>query len=694
MSSDRNRLSKPARPPLTPRVAGSATGAPLLRPSAHRLPTGSGSSVALGTPILAPRIASRTTDETPKGPALGTVNANITPRSAKRKSRVDSSTNSPLQDESPAESRPKSTGTSTLGPPESVYGRSSGGTGLGVSIGNGQNKAQGRLNRPKSAVGVASSAPLMRSPGYADLSQQNSVESRFFHASDARRQETATKKPEPKRGPAFFYADGKEDAMGAPPKSRSPIMSAMAEQGPSAPWHRAESQLNSSRNAPMSSPALSATGSSASSFFPLVSSPSQPMRAPSPSKENIHLSYRKGASQIFGTRPIPRQAARSADLPHLDEARRPSIGAPHRKSPSLSSIDSGNSHASRRRSASAVDTQSPVSPLTHAPRVTLPAPRLGSPSERLPTIDTSLASSVSPLLDNGPLSPTKQVSELAADARRERKVLDLEISNSSLLAINASLEREVRRQKMELKRFRRLSRAGRFSMAASERSNARSSGGLGTLGEDQDEEGNPFDAAMMSGLVDIDDDISDSEEDDSLTSSNDPLSPGNAQQDRLAKDETRLRVDLEKHREILVVSQNINQSLRRCMYATEAMIADGRKALHYHVRVSDVKLGGRILSGLDDDEIEIEDELDSAAGEQGGDGDVEGMRGLLDVWTGVGRSQLDGSEGSGDRDSGIELEKHLCTGRPPETPASAPATGNVTSTATPHIPSRLHAEAL
>ena len=64
----------------------------------------------------------------------------------------------------------------------------------------------------------------------------------------------------------------------------------------------------------------------------------------------------------------------------------------------------------------------------------------------------------------GSQSALEVMNELAANARRERKVLDLEISNSSLLAINRSLEKEVRKQKAELRRFRRMSRAGRFSM--------------------------------------------------------------------------------------------------------------------------------------------------------------------------------------------------------------------------------------
>jgi hypothetical protein len=72
-----------------------------------------------------------------------------------------------------------------------------------------------------------------------------------------------------------------------------------------------------------------------------------------------------------------------------------------------------------------------------------------------------------------PQSPTAQsnppnsLAAAAANARRERKVLDLEISNSSLLAINRQLEREVRRQKTEIRRFRRLSRAGRLTSSGS-----------------------------------------------------------------------------------------------------------------------------------------------------------------------------------------------------------------------------------
>lgn len=246
------------------------------------------------------------------------------------------------------------------------------------------------------------------------------------------------------------------------------------------------------------------------------------------------------------------------------------------------------------------------------------------------------------------LSPTKTVTQLAADARRERKVLDLEISNSSLLAINSSLERELRRQKAELKRFRRLSRAGRLSSATHKLPRS-VSGELETLGEEDDDE----DVHSMPPGWDEDDE-SESEEEDSLISSSETRSPA-ATSERLAKDEKRLKVDLERHRELLVQSQAMNLSLKRCMYATDEMIRDGRKALEYHVRVSDVKLGGRILDQEEDDDemqdLTIDDEVD----ENHEDG-VENAKGLLDVWRGVGRPTFEGSEGSG-RDSGIEVDK-------------------------------------
>lgn len=63
-----------------------------------------------------------------------------------------------------------------------------------------------------------------------------------------------------------------------------------------------------------------------------------------------------------------------------------------------------------------------------------------------------------------------------------------------------------------------------------------------------------------------------------------------------AKDEKRLQLDLSKHQELLLDSQRLNQSIIRCLGWTEDLIKEGQKALNYHVRVSDVEVGGRVLT--------------------------------------------------------------------------------------------------
>ncbi|KAF2160427.1 hypothetical protein M409DRAFT_70394 [Zasmidium cellare ATCC 36951] len=647
MSTDRNtnRPLKPslastrtARTPLAPRIAGNATATPTAaRPTAPRLPTSR-------NPAVSPRLKQQ--DETSPKAVGGTLSA--TPRAYGRGSR-DGGQGSPGQGESLNETR----GRGTLGPKETLSSRSSAVSGVGQGLN--AMRSTSRPGRPKSTVGdnLAKSPPLIRSPGYSDLNStaKESIESRFFHASDVQKHEPAPKQPEPKKVPTFFYADGKEDApTGPPPKAPSPVLSAVSEKRSSNPWMRPETASHPSKSPPMLSPSLAAA-STATPFFAAPTTPQSQLRSPSPSRESIHLSYRKGASQIFGTRPSPSSTSPANVATHSGpEQQRPSIAALHRKSTSLSSIESGNSQQARRRSATSAENAHANSPLTHEIKTPV-VPRLTSPPVDLPSIDTSLASPALVGSPQGALSPTKHASELAAEARRERKLLDLEISNSSLLAINASLEREVRRQKAELKRFRRLSRAGRLSMPRNELP-GRTSEGLSTLGEEP-AENDDDDDMMAAGLVDDADDLSDSE-DGSLLSGGEPHSPGsqtNKEQDRLAKDEKRLRVDLAKHKELLVQSQAMNQSIKRCMYATEEMLREGKAALQYNVRVSDVKLGGRILSGNDEEEeIEVDDNVT--------DDGMETAKGFIDVWRGI-RTNVEGSEGSGDRDSGIEVDKPL-----------------------------------
>ena len=189
------------------------------------------------------------------------------------------------------------------------------------------------------------------------------------------------------------------------------------------------------------------------------------------------------------------------------------------------------------------------------------------------------------------------LNELAASARRERKVLDLEISNSSLLAINRILEKELRKQNAELRRYRRLTQAGRISIAPSNRS---LSSRLSTLASSDA-------ASDISDSSDNGEDLDlDYSGDDYDTLSNISLSPVaqivHVARQR-AKDEKRLQINLSKHQELLLDSQKVNQSLKRCLGWTEDMIAEGKKALSFQVDISDVEHKGRVLTS---DEVEPE----------------------------------------------------------------------------------------
>ena len=137
------------------------------------------------------------------------------------------------------------------------------------------------------------------------------------------------------------------------------------------------------------------------------------------------------------------------------------------------------------------------------------------------------------------------------------------------------------------------------------------------------------------------------------------LSPGAMAESDLRhrqRDEKRLQLDLAKHQQLLVDSQKMNQSLKRCLGWTEELISEGKKALEYHVRVSDVELGGRVLAP---DEVE--------GPEAGDDPDNDGLSGIgarmrreartaaVHGVPSVGVSMAWGAGARDDRDSGIEL---------------------------------------
>ncbi|EAQ83045.1 hypothetical protein CHGG_10863 [Chaetomium globosum CBS 148.51] len=263
-------------------------------------------------------------------------------------------------------------------------------------------------------------------------------------------------------------------------------------------------------------------------------------------------------------------------------------------------------------------------------------------------------------------SPTKtpqdnQPTELVANARRERKVQDLQITNASLEAINRTLERQLRKQTAELRSYQRLSRSGRLSMASmgsripSDSTTAEGSGlaragiDLDNLSEEQSEkEAEDAELGELHKEEEEEDDLSGSE-------ASGEMSPGakELRHEKQRRGERRLEADLSKHQQLLVDSQKINQSLKRCLGWTEELIKEGKRALEYRVRPSDVELGGRVLAP---EELERRERSDEEDEDQ-----------MLDEHTiyaidALGRGSLDNassistwSKDPQDRDSGIEL---------------------------------------
>jgi hypothetical protein len=257
-------------------------------------------------------------------------------------------------------------------------------------------------------------------------------------------------------------------------------------------------------------------------------------------------------------------------------------------------------------------------------------------------------------------SPTKtpqdgQLTELVASARRERKVQDLQITNASLEAINRTLERQLRKQTAEIRRYQRLSRSGRLSMGSMgsriPSGSTVDGGGLARAGlnlDDLSEEESEIEAEDAEfEELDEEDDMSSSEASGELSPSTMALHDVKHR----GRDERRLQLDLSKHQQLLVDSQKINQSLKRCLGWTEELIKEGKRALEYQVRPSDVELGGRVLAP---EEVEMR--------EAGGDAEDHYQEAAL---YSIG-SQLDGvpdaemnpttwSTDPQDRDSGIAL---------------------------------------
>lgn len=545
-------------------------------------------------------------------PVKGLLNSNVTPRSSHRKSRLETGSNASTPGD--------------MSQPDAGSRARSAVRGNSRVTGNTNQRPQSVMVETvgsvasKSAFYVAGPQSGNTSPSDGGFSTSNNPA--FFHASHTKIMDGPALRPQPKKAATFVYANGEQEqsSNGALCRSPSPTLSSMSLKSSHSQFHQANgrpiapnmplrSALTTQNTSPDVRPALNRGRSSASSTSTNFSS----LRPTSPQKTNLHLTFRKGASQILPTRaPLVHSQPLPSSPPSPRARRRSTMEGQlavtpqaHARAGSLSSIDT--SPSSRKSSINVVDLQLRQSIHSNSSPIISPSTRLSVSrtskhgsldlvQEILPVATSSNVSQpvmtpMSPLLPQppGPKS-TSQVppgfAEAAANARRERKVLDLEISNSSLLAINRQLEREVRRQKVELRRFRRLSRAGRLSSMGAislttleaDDSSGSDSGDVNDTGADKaDDDDKSEDADDDSPNLSS---VSDESLDSTAMSSTVVSERGTA---RLERDERRLKLDLDRHRQLLIDSQKMNQSLKRCMAWTEEMITEGRKALAYKV---------------------------------------------------------------------------------------------------------------
>ncbi|KAJ5224946.1 hypothetical protein N7468_006171 [Penicillium chermesinum] len=453
------------------------------------------------------------------------LSANVTPRSGPRNTRRDLASSSP-------------TNTPPAAPSQAAYPQPTIGLGLSAPRRTERSPARSvKADRPRSLRAKTLTVDAARPNSFNDLAANSP---RFFHASDTR----------------FVYANGDEEQQSSANESSVLGTSKRRSGGLSRP-------SPAPRPSPSPSPRLksprvsdAATSSIDDAQFQFSPNPEQ---------------YLDNALQRLGA--PPNVISERPQAPYL---------AKHRKS---SSVDSNNQNNNSNEGLRASPVIIPPSTFPETS-----APVMGDQIPNLRPRVFSNGSSVSADPYNGmPLSPGKSEGGDVAlnNARTERKILDLEISNSSLLAINRTLEREMRKQTAELRRFKRLSRSGRLSMAPS----ARSFSGAALSTTSEMDEG-------TSELSSMQDDFSDFSDEDSAGEDGVRSPDSQAEHDakHRALDEKRFMLDLSRHQELLVDSQKMNQSLKRCLGWTEELIREGQRALEYNVHVQDVELGGRVLS--------------------------------------------------------------------------------------------------
>ena len=545
-------------------------------------------------------------------PVKAFLSSNITPRSGSRKARLDSASSTPngALNGTPGYSRPPSSIERRDTPPQDA--RATSGLGLRIST-------SGRKSRASSVISDGLGSSILSRPSLLE------------------RKDSATMTTSPESSPMFVYANDVKASM----PSR-PIVTRSLSKG-QLPGMGQHNDSNGRTSSMSSSP----TPDQQKSNFFYANDPSSDPKSP-PRLSNGITSQRPPLQTIYSAHtasspPRPTSPLKEEFLPRKSSVNKPS---PRRHNRLVS--NGGNDIKApetipgatniARRSSTNSPGQSPrqARVISHSRSSSAqpaePSPRRRSSVSLSNTIPTSadrsrttstvvpngaLSHSVTPpaatqevpstQLPAQPHSPTRisavgqskidQMNELAAKARRERKVLDLEISNSSLLAINRTLEREMRKQNAELRRYRRLNRSGRLPVAPRSRSAS------GKVSPSESSE----DSANGASLLDFDNDENDQEDNISDISSTSATKsrPGSRACRTRFQDPRRPELDLAAHRILLLESQKLNQSIKRCLEQSESLIESGKTALEYQAQApTPDNLGARVLTP-DDTEDDI-----------------------------------------------------------------------------------------
>src|ERR1700712_1424303 len=221
--------------PITPRLAVQhlkATKSPALSTKSPR------SDVSTPRNVRSP-IDDRST------PARSILSNNVTPRSANRKSRIETTFSTP--NESPVTTPVTARAT----PAHDALTTSRVNSGFG---------GLASAKRPRSVVENQQSAPspLLRAATFSPNprpgeSSPRDLGSNFFHASDARAPEPA---PTVKKAPTFFYANGRKDDTQPmrSPRAPSPTLSSVTTRSQKSQFYRADGTLEDDSLTPLPAP--------------------------------------------------------------------------------------------------------------------------------------------------------------------------------------------------------------------------------------------------------------------------------------------------------------------------------------------------------------------------------------------------------------------------------------------------------